>query len=229
MVRPPRPSFPAPSEPSLRRLGVGSSAGTERPLRAQLVVALVALLILIAVPLYLMRRPNGTENVASASASVSAAALASAFAEQARLNAAATDEDVKLGTVQKVQCGASPTAKGEEGPLCDELAFFEAALAKAIRENVVCAPKSPSGGTINFVLKIDFAKQTVGVFPGASGSWRGPQAKKATTCVKRSLPTVDWAAIQHRHRHYMIAIMATYPPAGGAAAPGAPGEPTLFE
>lgn len=226
MVRPTRPSFPAPSEPSLRRLGVGNGTAADRPLRAQLVVALVALLILIAVPLYLWRRPTGTENVAAPSASSSAAVLASVLAVQARLEAGVADERVKLGAVQKVRCSQSPGAKGEEGPLCDQLPFFEDALAKAIRKNVTCAPHVDSGGTINYVLKIDFSKRTVGVFPGASGSWKGPQAKNAAKCVKRSLPAVSWEAIQHRHRFYMIAIMASYPPPGGV---GAPGEPTLFE
>jgi hypothetical protein len=226
MVRPTRPSFPAPSEPSLRRLGVGTSASADRPLRAQLVVALVALLILIAVPLYLWRRPSGTENAATPSASSSAELLASVLAQQARLEAGVADERVRLGAVQKVRCSPSPAAKGEEGPLCDQLSFFEEALATAIRENVTCAPKVDSGGTINYVMKIDFSKRSIGVFPGASGSWKGPQAKKAAKCVKRSLPAVDWAAIQHRHRFYMIAIMASYPAPGSV---GAPGEPTLFE
>ncbi len=226
MVRPTRPSFPAPSEPSLRRLGVGNSASSDRPLRAQLVVALVALLVLVAVPLYLWRRPSGIENAGTPSASASAALLASVLAQQARLEAGVADERVKLGAVQKVRCSASPASKGEEGPLCDQLPFFEEALATAIRENVNCAPKVDSAGTINFVLKIDFSKRSIAVFPGASGSWKGPQAKKATTCVKRSLPAVDWTAIPHRHRFYLLAIMASYPAPGSV---GAPGEATLFE
>ena len=226
MVRPTRPSFPAPSEPSLRRLGVGSSGSTDRPLRAQLVVALVALLILVAVPLYLWRRPSGTENAATPSASSSVALLASVLAQQARLEAGVEDERVKLGAVQKVRCSSSPAAKGEEGPLCDQIPFFEEALATAIRENVTCAPKVGGGGTINYVMKIDFSKRSIGVFPGASGSWKGPQAKNAAKCVKRSLPAVDWAALQHRHRFYMIAIMASYPAEGSV---GTPGEATLFE
>jgi hypothetical protein len=189
-------------------------------------VALVALLVLIAVPLYLWRRPTGTENVATPSASSSAALLASVLAQQARLDAGAKDERVKLGAVQKVRCSASPAGKGEEGPLCDQLPFFEEALATAIRENVACAPKVNSAGTINYVLKIDFSKKSIGVFPGASGTWKGPQAKKAAKCVKRSLPAVEWGAIQHRYRFYMIAIMASYPAPGEV---GAPGEATLFE
>src|SRR5262245_8869391 len=62
----PRPVFPsAPSEQSLRRLGVGGGgSGGDRPLRAQIVVALVIGLMLIAVPLYLWRRPSASDQAA---------------------------------------------------------------------------------------------------------------------------------------------------------------------
>jgi len=75
MAGPPsRSSFPSPNsgDPSSRRLGVGSG-GRDRPLRAQIVVALVAVCVLIAVPLYLLRRPGGRSGaVASASAALDA-------------------------------------------------------------------------------------------------------------------------------------------------------------
>jgi hypothetical protein len=226
MVRPTRPNFPAPSEPSLRRLGVGpSTVGADRPLRAQLVVAVVVLLVLIAVPLYLMRRPTLAPAVASASATASAEALVSALAVQAQ-QARRDESRVKLGPLQKVKCAVAPNAKGQEGPLCDELPFFEQALSKAIQDNVDCAPRESKVGTINFVLQIDFTAKRVNVFPGASGDWRGPAAQKAVKCVMRSLPAVDWEAIQHQYRYYSVAILATYSPPA-AATPA--GSADLFE
>ena len=45
-----KPSFPAPSEPNLKRLGVGGG-GPERPLRAQLVVAVVVLTVVVVAAL----------------------------------------------------------------------------------------------------------------------------------------------------------------------------------
>src|SRR5450755_225126 len=75
MAGPPsRSSFPSPNsgDPSSRRLGVGSG-GRDRPLRAQIVVALVLVCVLIAVPLYLLRRPGGRSGaVASPSAALDA-------------------------------------------------------------------------------------------------------------------------------------------------------------
>src|SRR3954470_20008719 len=66
MIRPPFPSSP-PSQPSpYRYLGRG---GSERPVRLQIIIALVAGLILVAVPLYLWRRPH-PESIPSADAAV---------------------------------------------------------------------------------------------------------------------------------------------------------------
>src|SRR6185312_16646993 len=66
MIRPPFPSSP-PSQPSpYRYLGRG---GGERPVRLQIIIALVAGLILVAVPLYLWRRPR-PEPIPSADAAV---------------------------------------------------------------------------------------------------------------------------------------------------------------
>lgn len=234
MPGPSRPSFP--SEPSLRRLGVGGGGGGERPLRAQLIVALVVVLVLLAVPLYLLRRPSGTENAPKDGGPGDAPQTAPTAASGSPLgpDAGATEERVKLGLPQRVRCGASSKG-GREGTLCDGLPFFEEAFSKAIRENVDCAPKLQKEGSINYVLNIDFVGQKLHVFPGASGTWRGGQARKAAACIKRALPAPEWNGIQHQHRYYSIAVMATYPMAPKPAAPAsAPttsdsGPPPLFE
>ena len=228
MPVPTRPSFPsAPSEPNLRRLGIGGArSGGERPVRAQLVVASVVGLILLAVPLYLWRRPSGTEHSlgasgASASAQVGAAPVGSDSVDR-------RDEQpaVKLDAVQRVRCSASLSAKGQEGVLCDSLTFFEKALAESIRKNTGCAPKTGETGTLNYVMQIDFRRKWVNVFPGASGQWKGPQARRAAKCVERSLPRPEWQKITHQYSYYMIAIMASYPPP--APIPGPKGAP-VFE
>ena len=210
-----RPPFPsAPSEPSLRRLGVGGpGGGGERPLRAQLVVALVVGLILLAVPLYLWRRPRS--NVADTKAPVGAADASVATARDAAPDATAQPEKserVRLGPVQRVKCSASSAIRGQEGALCDALPFFEKALAESVLKNVACAPRLAKIGSINYVLQIDFRKRWLNVFPGASGEWRGPKARRAVACVERSLKKPDWEKITHQYSYYMIAIMATYSP-----------------
>jgi len=236
MAGPPRPVFPsAPSEPSLRRLGVGGSgSGGDRPLRAQIVVALVIGLMLIAVPLYLWRRPSASDQAApdqSAPRSSASAAGTVPVLGQVTLDAGRVLERVRLSNAQRVKCSAGAARAGQEGSLCDSLPYFEEALAKAIRENADCAPKTGKEGTINHVLTVDFTQRRLHVFPGASGGWKGPQARKATECVKRALPAPAWDSIPHQHRFYSIAILATYlPPSAAppAAQGGVPGQP-VFE
>jgi hypothetical protein len=181
-------------------------------LRAQLVVALVAVLILLAVPLYLWRRPSGTENAPEASAEPGQGLMASALPSAAMQVPEMKDDRIKLGQVQRVKCSASSRLAGQKGALCDALPFFEEGLEKAIRENFDCAPKTGKRGTVNYALTVDFTNKKLNVFPGASGSWRGPQARRSAECVERSMPAPEWDKLRHQYRYYVVAIMATYEP-----------------
>ena len=237
MAGPPsRSSFPSvPGEPRVRRLGVGSSSSIDRPLRAQVVVALVCAAMLIAVPLYLWRKPSTKAATPVASASASArAVLAPAIRVPAAAASATPPARLTLGAVQKVRCGASAAASPHEGALCDGLGPFEEALRQAIITTEDCAPKAKLKGSINYVLTVDFSRKKLHVFPGASGEWRGKQARRATNCVNAALKVSDWN-IPHQYRFYAIAILATYAgPPGSEPAPlasgavtGAPSRPAL--
>jgi hypothetical protein len=229
MARPPlRSSFPSLSgETRLRRLGVGSSGGGDRPLRAQLVVAGVACVILVAVPLYLLRSPSSQSTpVIEPSASVKSGKLPSAPAPiDAGSIAPKPPERVRLAPAQRVKCGSSAAQSRVEGGLCDSLPAFEQALKAAIQSAVDCSPKEKTEGTINYVMSIDFTARAINVFPGASGSWRGPQAKRSAQCVMRAVVFPDWAAVPHQYRYYWIAVSATYPSPAALVVPG--GTPTF--
>ncbi|HLV65089.1 MAG TPA: hypothetical protein VKY73_04730 [Polyangiaceae bacterium] len=198
----------------MRRLGVGGGR-PERPVRAQLVVAVVSALTIIAVPLYLMRRPSGSDVEGQAGAP---GVAASVFlpAPSASAPEKAPPENIQLARAERVRCGngSRPTL---EGGLCDRLVAFEDALAKAILDTEECAPRPKrEPETINHVLRLDFEKRTLHVFPGASGDLRGTEARRATECVKRALAKPDWT-VPHLYRHYVIAILATYLPEPVAA------------
>lgn len=229
MARPPqRSSFPSLSgETRLRRLGVGPPSGGDRPLRAQLVVAGVACVILVAVPLYLLRRPSsGVAPTPEPSASGSAAKQPSApVPVDAGIAAAKPVERVRLGPAQRVKCGSSAAQARVEGGLCDSIPSFEQALKAAIVSAVDCSPKEKTEGTINYVMSVDFTARAINVFPGASGTWRGPQAKRSAQCVTRAVTPPDWAAIPHQYRYYWIAVSATYPSPSALVVPG--GTPTF--
>ena len=182
-------------------------------------VALVAVCILIAVPLYLLRRPGGkSAALPSASAVLDAGSAplpaTSSGAQLSLLDAGKPPERLRVGPVQHVRCGASASG-GHEGNVCDSVPFFEEALSKAVRESPDCAPKANEQGTVNYVLTVDFQRKVLHLFPGASGQWRGKQARRSVNCVKRAFVAPDWSNVQHQYRFYTIAVLATYLPANG--------------
>jgi hypothetical protein len=206
MVKKHRLSFPsAPSEPSIRRLGVRSSGQIERPIRPQVILLVLAALVLLAVPLYLLRSPAVEPSQEPKKGPVGFAPSVPAGLEQEK-----EDERLSLGEVQRVSCSSAQGVTGKSGRLCDEVPFFEKAFERAIKEAIDCAPRTGDGGTLNYVLSVDFNNNRLHVFPGASGMWKGPQARRATECVKQALPAPDWEKLPHNFRYYELAILATY-------------------
>jgi hypothetical protein len=187
-------------------------------MRVQLVVALVAGLILVAVPLYLWRRPRAAR-AESADAGADSALLEAGPAPDAAVNlvAAVLDGSVSTGdiTVDKprvVRCQRPGPGKTTPDQ-CDRQTFFEEALVKAVLENSSCAPKLPKGGTVSFAMKIDHKRKSYHVFAGKSGSIRHKRAAALIECVSRAIPTPNWDTLPHQYTVYTIALQATYPPA----------------
>jgi hypothetical protein len=199
--------LPPSSERNLRRLS-RSAGGAERPLRAQVVLGSMLGLILIAIPLYLLRRPSGTPGSSLPDAGVFG--FGGVFRDEA--DASSPVHQVLLGSIQRVKCGPSPAQISNEGELCDELPALEAALRQSILGAVECAPRTGKEGSINFVLEVDFESSRYNLFPGKSGKWRGPQARRAIQCVLRGFPPVDLSTVSHQFGYYAIAILAVYPP-----------------
>lgn len=218
MPGPPRPNFPSnPSEPAIRRLGVRSSAHIDRPIRSQVVLAVVGALVLLSIPLYLLRSPT-----VPAEAEQPEAPLGFSPSVPAGTDKKVEDERITIDEPIRVKCSSSPSVAGKTGQLCDELPFFTESLSAAIKESIDCAPRTGEQGSLNYVLTVDFTHKRLHVFPGASGMWKGPQARRATQCVKRSLKAPDWEKMSHNFRYYEIALMAHY-------APPAPTQAPLFE
>jgi hypothetical protein len=177
-------------------------------LRAQGVLVGVLGLVLIAVPSYLLRRPNSVASGALADAGVQP------FGGPVRdeVDAGRPASSVVLGPLQRVRCGVSATQSALEGEACDPLPTLEAALRQSVSSSAECAPRTGKEGSINYVLEVDFSNDRYNVFPGRSGKWRGPQARRATQCVLRAFPPVDLHSVRHQYGYYAIAVLAVYPP-----------------
>jgi hypothetical protein len=202
------PSQPSSRRHSLRRMSHGSA---DKPIRSQLVVTLAVGLLLLAVPLYLLRRPDSTPDPRDVAQTTRALGFGGVIRDE--LDAGAHPSDVVLGPLQRVRCGASAAQTSGEGGLCDNLPLLEAALRQAIVGNVDCVARGGKEGSINYVLEADFTQNRLNVFAGKSGQWRGARARKAVSCVLRSLPPLGWTELPHQHQYYAIAMLATYPAA----------------
>ena len=223
-MRPPLRSTP-PSTPSpYRYLGRG---GGERPVRVQLILALVAALVLVAVPLYLWRRPRPadlpTADAATAPTQAPATPVLGASPQPVSSDAAASDAVPRLvvpPSTPKVEVSPVKTLKCQDpGPgrtpaeRCDGIRFFEDGLVRAIKDSSTCATPSRSGLVASYVLEMHFGKRRTNLFFGKSTNVPKGQRKELLRCVERALPTPDWDRIPHQHLRYTINAAATYPPA----------------
>ena len=207
MNRGPFSSSP-PSQPSpYRYLGRG---GGERPVRLQIVIALVAGLIIVAVPLYLWRRPR-PESIPSADAAIAAdgGLLSDAVAPVVGIPDAGP-EPVSLSPFNTLRC-ENPGPGKTPPERCDHVTFFEDALSRAIRENVVCAPTNKSSYKVSFVFEMDFRRKKTNIFVGKSSTIRRDKTKELIRCIKRAIPKPDWDRVPHQYSKYKINIIATYP------------------
>lgn len=181
-------------------------------MRVQIIIALVAGMILVAVPLYLWRRPK-PESIPSADAAVAAdAGVADAAPTTPPVFAInAGPPPVSLSPFTTIRC--QNPGPGKTSPeRCDHVTFFEDGLARAIRENTACAPTGKSQVTVSFVYEFDFKTKKTNLFSGKSSSVKKEKVKELLRCVKRALPKPDWPTIPHQYVRYKINVSATYPP-----------------
>jgi hypothetical protein len=212
----PLPSNSGSKSSPYRYLGRG---GGERPVRVQIIIALVAGLILVAVPLYLWRRPQ-PESIPSADAAVVDAGfvsldagLSEATTPGASPGGTAGDDGLKLAPFKTLRC--QDPGPGKTPPeRCDHLSFFEDGLSRAIRESRACAPSSDKSYSISYVMEYHFQKKQTKLYLGKSTTLRRSKAKEVLTCVQRALPEPEWDRIPHQHVKYVVNVVATYPPNG---------------
>ena len=176
-----------------------------------MILTLLALLVLVAVPLYLWRRPKP---IPACDADAGRAESPEAGAPEA---AAPTVLDAGGGAGRKATLSEPKTIRcipATGGRVtqerCDRLAAFEDALARAIRENVACAPQTPPAFSVSFVLSVDFTRKKSHVWAGRSGTLKRRGAADLIRCVERALPQPEWDKSTHQYAKYEINVMASY-------------------
>jgi len=205
---PSRASVP-PSEPRSSRASFDAlDAHVDRPARIQMIVALFLGLVLVAIPLYLWRRPR-TESISATTGTTDAGALPAVTAGATQPS---QDAQLTLGEPKIVSCH-------DQGPRntppekCDHVVEIERLFAKAIEESAFCVPKDAGGGSIVWIADVTFKKKTTLVMAAKAGN--SLKSKKvATSCekaIRAKLPTLPYDTAKHEHARYFISIAANYP------------------
>jgi hypothetical protein len=191
--------------------------GLDPPARVQMIVALVLGLLLVAIPLYLWRRPRaeevlgaGDDNKATAQPAYVDAGPA---ATEPHLGAGGP---VALADPMVLECH-DPGSKRTSADQCDHLAAFEKAFAKAIEDAATCVPTSAGGGALPFVADVSFGrkKNPIAIALGKEGrTIKSPKTGSAClTAVRKGIPESVLDSQTHAHSRYKIQLVATYPAA----------------
>lgn len=189
-------------------------AQADHPARFQMIVALILGLVLVAIPLYLWRRPRSESIAASASSATPVAGVGSGEATAGGASpttAAVSEPKLVLSEARVVACH-DPGPKKTTSDQCDRLEL-EKAFAKAIDESAGCVPKDAGGGTIAYVADVSFKKKNVALSTPKEGRTL-KNAKVVAAClaaVKGKLPSSSLEGMAHQHARYKIQITATYP------------------
>ncbi len=200
------PSRPPSQPPPYRQLG----SGGHQPVRLQLILGLIVGLVLVAVPLYLWRRPQQSSGAALAGADAGAA-IEGGAPFLANPDAGRRASNVKLSPFTVINC--KDPGPGKTPPeRCDHVTDFEDMLARAIRESPACAPKTKSGAMMSFLLEINFRRKRLKLTSGKSSTLPKARSRALVSCVKRALPAPEWAIVAHQHASYLVNVKATYPP-----------------
>lgn len=200
-----RASVP-PSEPRGSRASLSAiDVEVDRPARLQLIVALLLALVLVAIPLYLWRRPRAG----------SIAAIAVQDAGAASVEPAPAVAEERLTVTEPRSTCHDPGPKRTPPERCDRLADVERALARAVEESSSCVPKDAGGGTLVFAAEVTLAPKKKSLVLSLPKDGRSiKNARVLAVCqssVKAKMQAVTLDGLKHEHQRYRINVTATYP------------------
>ncbi|MBS2018491.1 MAG: hypothetical protein JST00_36840 [Deltaproteobacteria bacterium] len=193
------PSEPRGSRTSFSQIDLNTA---DRPARVQMIVALVLGLVLVAIPLYLWRRPRADTIPLSTSASAAAATV--------EPPPPPSPEKPQIGEAKVILC-QDPGSKKTAPDQCDHVAELEKVIVKAIEEAGPCA-KGEGGGAIGYVADVSFKRKSVSIATSKERTTL-KSAKAVAACqsaVKSKLGSVPFDSLTHSHARYKIAVVATY-------------------
>jgi len=170
-------------------------------------------LVLVAIPLYMCRRPRAESPLTPSEIRDDRTTAAAPPPVTIAVDAGASGP-LALTEPMVLECH-DPGSKKTAPDQCDHLVGFEKAFAKAIEDSAACVPAAAGGGTISYVADVSFGRKrkpidlTLGKENRTLKSGRAGTACAAA--VKRALPDTAIDGLAHAHSRYKIEIVATYP------------------
>ncbi len=162
--------------------------------------------VLVAVPLYLWRRPRAVPVDANPTPANDLAAIADAGAEGAPPNA------VRLSDAVVLECH-DPGPKRTAPEQCGHLPNFEKSFAKAITDAASCVPATAGGGNLLYVADVSYGRaktRSILLSLPKDGRTVKGRAAQCESAVEHGLKAVELDT-EHGHSRYKIQITATYP------------------
>ncbi|WP_394848250.1 hypothetical protein LZC95_12380 [Pendulispora brunnea] len=197
-----------PPKPDIEAL----AASVDRVGKIQLLIVGLLTLALVAIPLYLWRRPRSEDNAPPIPRPVVADAVGETADAAAPTALDAGASGISLSEIAVLSCHDRGTRKTAPGD-CDRLSSIETALAAAIVKKADCVPTSSAGGTIQYVADVGFARtrNKIAILAPRDGRTL-KSAKLASACalaVKKELASTP-LDIPHAHERYKIVVTANY-------------------
>ena len=61
-------------------------------------------------------------------------------------------------------------------------------------------------------MDIHFRRKKLKIYRGKSSTLPKSRTRELFRCIKKAMPTPEWASIPHQHVRYVVSVKATYPP-----------------
>jgi hypothetical protein len=180
---------------------------------AQTIGALLAGILLFAVPLYLWRRPRAAPLPIHTDAGMPEAGAHEGGGIAPPLVDAGHPRHVKIADPRVLEChdrGSRRTPPDQ----CDHITPFEKAFADAIEAAHDCVPAAAGQGAIEFVADLSFARRrhpVVVTVPKDGRSFQSAKiAKECAAGVRARLAAFPVAPLTHAHARYKVSFVASY-------------------
>ena len=191
----------------------GANNPYDGPARLQMLAVVLLGLVLVAVPLYLWRRPRSVASSALADASAPDGGAPVAPDTTVEIDAG-IPVGVRLSDARILECHDTGTKK-TPAEQCDALPAFSKSFGDAILAAKDCMPPSAGPGSITYMADVSFSRKKSPVnvtLPKDGRSYRGLKTVAGcSAAVKSVMSGMSLEGMPHAHTKYKIAIIATYP------------------